>query len=247
MRNAAIWRPSKYVYRDSALRATSDRAFLAPQSRIIADLVARFYGECFCDKAAGDLLDVGCGLVPLYGAYAEYVDSVTAIDWPSSYHGQNCTDVFVDLRTGLPFHSRSFDTVLISDVLEHLPDPELMWSEASRVLRDGGRVIGNTPFLYCLHEEPNDYFRFTRYAIENAVRTSGMTLESISPVGGYVEVLGDMLSKGLAKVPGIGPGMASLTASIVLRFARSTAGQRLTAQTSAKFPLGYFFCAMKAC
>ena len=146
----------------------------------------------------------------------------------------------------MPFHLSFFEAVLISNVLEHLPDPELMWIEAFRVLRDGGRVIGNTPFLYCLHEEPNDYFRFTRYAIENAVRTSGMTLESISPVGGYIEVLGDILAKGLAQVPGVGPGIASLTAAMVLRFARSTAGQRLTARTSAKFPLGYFFCAIKA-
>ena len=36
---------SGHIHRGSALRATSDRAFLAYQSWVIADLVARFYGE----------------------------------------------------------------------------------------------------------------------------------------------------------------------------------------------------------
>lgn len=54
-------------------------------------------------------------------------------------------------RTGygqaIPFDSNSFDTVVVSEVLEHLTDETLAQTlnEIERILKPGGRVIGTVP------------------------------------------------------------------------------------------------------
>jgi SAM-dependent methyltransferase len=45
----------------------------------------------------------------------------------------------------LPFDAGSFDVVLVVDVLEHVADPRHLLTEASRVLRPGGRMVAFVP------------------------------------------------------------------------------------------------------
>ena len=60
----------------------------------------------------------------------------------------------------LPFGDSSFDHVFRSTVLEHVPYPQLVAQEISRVLRPGGTACIQSPFLEAIHDE-HDYFRFT--------------------------------------------------------------------------------------
>lgn len=245
MRNSLDWQPTKFVREKGRLRASSDRALLAPQSRIVADLVAQAYAEALPQHARGDLIDLGCGLVPLYGEYSSHVSSVVTADWPMSHHPQPYTDVFLDLGNSLPLGDSTFDTVILSDVLEHVPRPEYLWSEVCRLLRAGGKIIGNTPFLYPIHEEPHDFFRYTEYGIRNSVDFAGMRLEGLVAVGGYVDLMGDLLAKGLAQGGAIGRALAVLTARTILGFSRTSVGRRARERSSSKFPLGYLFIASK--
>ena len=61
----------------------------------------------------------------------------------------------------LPFLSNSFDACLACAVLEHVMDPQRCVSEIERVLRPGGYVFAETPFLQPVHMGAYDFTRFT--------------------------------------------------------------------------------------
>lgn len=61
----------------------------------------------------------------------------------------------------LSLRDESVGTVLLLEILEHLPEPQRALAEAHRVLRDDGLLLLSVPFTYRLHGFPSDYWRFT--------------------------------------------------------------------------------------
>lgn len=61
--------------------------------------------------------------------------------------------------------SDSFDTIVMTEVLEHLYNPFLAVDQLYRICKPGGVVIASTRFVFPYHEEPYDYFRYTIYGI----------------------------------------------------------------------------------
>lgn len=59
-------------------------------------------------------------------------------------HAPSAKLVVGDLES-LPFPDASFSTILLTEILEHLPNPKIMLSEIWRVLQPGGVIIGSTP------------------------------------------------------------------------------------------------------
>jgi SAM-dependent methyltransferase len=74
-------------------------------------------------------------------------------------------DVIADAHH-LPFRDGTFDSVIASQVFEHLHSPWVAAAELDRVVNGSGTVIVTVPFLYGLHEEPHDYFRFTEWGLK---------------------------------------------------------------------------------
>ncbi|MGI8901495.1 MAG: class I SAM-dependent methyltransferase, partial [Nocardioides sp.] len=56
---------------------------------------------------------------------------------------------------------RTFDVVICEQVLEHIPDPWVGARTLYDLCRPGGHVIVSTPFLIKVHNEPDDFWRFT--------------------------------------------------------------------------------------
>ena len=243
MQNASSWQPSKYVVRAGRLRAAKGKAELSPGSRLVADLVAAEYDRALKLHARGRLLDMGCGKVPLYEAYRNQVSAIECIDWGNSLHESGHLDQVCDLSGTIPYDDGSFDTIILSDVLEHLPEPMICWREMSRLLSPGGKVILNVPFYYPLHEEPHDFYRYTEFALRRFAEATGFKMVELKPVGGAVEILADVTSKLLAsaKLGAPAVGLQSLAA----RFSRSSLGNRAMLKTARRFPLGYFMVAEK--
>jgi SAM-dependent methyltransferase len=63
--------------------------------------------------------------------------------------------------TRMPFLDETFDLVICEAVLEHVPNPQAIVSEINRVLRPGGQVYVEVPFLQGFHADPHDYQRYT--------------------------------------------------------------------------------------
>jgi SAM-dependent methyltransferase len=57
--------------------------------------------------------------------------------------------------------SSYFDTILATEVLEHLYDPRQAVREMFRLLKDDGVCVLSTRFIHPIHGVPNDYYRFT--------------------------------------------------------------------------------------
>jgi SAM-dependent methyltransferase len=246
MRYEAEWRPSKYVLRRGRLRASSDTRMVAAGSWLIADLVAECYWSARSWLRPGRVLDLGCGSVPLYEVYRPIATSIVCLDWPGTLHERKHVDCFTDLNRGVPVADRSCDTALLSDVLEHVYDHRLVLEEIARVLKPDGVLVMNTPFLYRIHEAPHDYFRYTEFALRRMLETAGFHVAELRPVGGILEVVGDLLGKVTARIPVIG----GFVATQVQRTIRFAAGSRLLGRSMVRsgtvFPLGYFIVASRS-
>jgi SAM-dependent methyltransferase len=230
--------------RRDRLRATTNQVELAAGSRLVADLVAASYDRALREHARGRLLDMGCGKAPLYLAYKDRVTDVQCIDWANGLHGTNYLDKVCDLGGAIPYADGAFDTIILSDVLEHLAEPTNCWREMSRLLVPGGKVILNVPFYYPVHEAPHDFYRYTEFALRRFAENSGFEVIELTSVGGALEILADIISKLFAgaKLKPMAIGIQALA----LPLARSKVGRRIAKRTSERFPLGYSMVAVKA-
>jgi SAM-dependent methyltransferase len=245
MRNRNAWKPSKYVRRNGRLAASRDEAEVGVASRLIADVAARFYDENLKLHAKGRLLDLGCGMVPLYDAYRDYVTDNICIDWGNSNHKNGYLDFEADLTKELPFSEGEFDTIILSDVLEHIPEPERLCREIARVLSPSGKLLMNVPFYYMIHEEPNDYHRYTEFALRRLMDRSGLQLLQLRTMGGAPEVMLDVFSKNVMHMPVAGVPIATISHWVTSAFVHTSVGRRISLATARNFPLGYFLIAMK--
>jgi SAM-dependent methyltransferase len=213
--------------------------------RFIADLVASQYDVYLPRYARGRLVDLGCGKVPFYAAYRDYADEVICVDWANSANKSEHLDYECDLSQTLPFHNSEFDTILLSDVLEHIPEPEGLWQEMNRILSTDGVVLLNVPFFFRLHEEPYDYYRYTEHALRRFAEKHGFEVLILQSVGGSPEVFTDLLGKHVRFVPAIGPKLVDLVHTATHAFLATSLGKKVSQSTSHTFPLGYFMVARK--
>lgn len=104
----------------------------------------------------GRTLDVGAGT----GKYASLIRE-TATEYLATDVTQGPKIDVVASAEKLPFPDASFDTVVCTQVMEHLPHPWIAATEMARVLRPGGHVIVTAPFMQGSHADPSDFFRYT--------------------------------------------------------------------------------------
>ena len=101
--------------------------------------------------------------------------------------------------TRMPFRDASFDTVLCSEVIEHIPRADVHLGELARLVRPGGLLILGTPdysrrrwvFLEWLYGKvfPNGYVKehinhYTRSGLQAELERMGLRVEGLRYVGG---------------------------------------------------------------
>jgi SAM-dependent methyltransferase len=240
MRNEAGWKPTKFALRGERLIAGPSAS---AGSWLNTQLVAENYGSRIARYARGRLLDLGCGTAPLYAAYRPHVAQIVCVDWAGSVHADSYVDVPHDLNEPLPFGSGEFDTVIFSDVLEHVKRPSEVLAEIRRVLAPSGVMLLNVPFFYWLHEQPHDYYRYTEHSLRWMAETAGFQVLELEPFGGGPAVLADIVGKHLQQVPVVGRGSARALQRLTHRLLGIRAVSRGLAASRQRFPLGYFLIA----
>jgi SAM-dependent methyltransferase len=93
----------------------------------------------------------------------------------------------------MPIESESFECAFGTEVLEHCPNPEVVMKEVHRVLKPGGVFFFTVPFLWNLHEVPNDEYRYTPFSLERHLKNSGFTDITIKATGGWHASMAQML------------------------------------------------------
>lgn len=245
MKNKGNWTPSKFVFRKGKLISSRNSQEVSIGSRLITDIIASYYQLYIPKYATGKLIDLGCGKVPLYEAYKNYIIDNKCVDWENTLHKNEFLDYECDLTKKLPFTDGEFDTIILSDVLEHIPHPEGLWQEMSRILVLKGKAFVNVPFYYGLHEIPYDFYRYTEYALRYFANQTGFDVIVLEPIGGTPEVLADILAKHLRFFPIIGTSLALIIQYVTAAFVRTTFGKKISEKTSPFFPLGYFLIVEK--
>lgn len=146
------------------------------------------------DFSEQKILDVGCGIKP-YEKLFLHTSSYTGIDIQGGGHRDNkkTPDKFYD-GINVPFNDNFFDSVIATEVLEHILEPQQLLSEMTRVLKPGGTIFITMPFVWAEHEVPYDFQRFTRYKLEQMFRTVGLSEVIVSETTGIFRVCGQLLS-----------------------------------------------------
>jgi SAM-dependent methyltransferase len=110
-------------------------------------------------------------------------------------------DVLGDLAA-LPFRDAAFDATLNIVTLEHVREPARVVAELARVLAPGGRVLIIAPHEWEEHQQPHDYFRYTRYGLRYLLDQAGFREMDVQPVGGFFRLLSRRLWNALQFFPG---------------------------------------------
>lgn len=237
MKNIDLWKPSKFVPTSKGWIPSPDRKEVGIGSRFVAAVQITNYISCIRTYASGKLLDLGCGKVPYYGIYRELVSENICVDWNDNQHLESA----LDLNKELPFPDERFDTILCTDVLEHIINPSGLFAEMTRILQPGGNIILCVPFFYGLHEEPHDYYRYTEHCLRNFGDVNGLEILFLESYGGAPEIILDIFAKMLSSHL----FLSALHLCLSLKFVRSRMGISISKWTKKRFPLGYCFVARK--
>lgn len=155
-----LFRIEDYIAAPAVAPRKALSAFLPSPSINVAGLRVLERMRSLLDiQRSSSILVIGGGtqrvwLDPLLGAGSERRVIYTDIDVGAD------VDLFCDGHD-LPFVDASFDAVVTTAVLEHVLYPERVASEIARVLKPGGLLYSEMPFMQQVHEGAYDFTRYT--------------------------------------------------------------------------------------
>jgi SAM-dependent methyltransferase len=157
--------------------------------------IDKFVESSFFDVEPGHLiLDAGAGECRFKDKLKGKLRYI-AVDttWGDQDWDYSKIDVMSHLES-LPFASRVFDSIICTQVLEHVSEPQLVLNELSRTLKEDGMICLTAPQGWGVHQPPHDYFRFTNYGLSHLLEKAGFAEISVIPSCGYFGYLANRLT-----------------------------------------------------
>ena len=129
----------------------------------------------FNEILQGEILDVGCGL----GHYLNFQLGARGVDI-NPINVSDCLgrglEASVMLANILPFEDRSFNAVLLDNVLEHIAEPFPLISEIKRVLRPDGILLIGVPGLRGMAHDPDHKVAYDEISLAALANASGFSI-----------------------------------------------------------------------
>jgi SAM-dependent methyltransferase len=147
--------------------------------------------------AKGNLLDIGCGNKPYESLFTTYVTKYVGCDIVQS--DQSKVDVICEANK-IPLSNDQFETIFSTQTIEHVFDHKGLVNEAFRLIKPGGYFILSGPMYWPLHEEPYDFYRFTKHGFRQILVDSGFEISEIKENGGKWALFGQVLIHTFPKV-----------------------------------------------
>lgn len=142
-------------------------------------------GRILRERSRGRVLEVGARTSPYRADInADRYEVLDYIDGEGVDHVQDIHQT--------TFPDASFETVVATEVFEHLYHPHRAAEEIRRILVPGGWLIGSTRFSYHYHDEPHDYFRYTIHGLRYVLRDYSDV--EIIPLGSRLTAILDLLT-----------------------------------------------------
>lgn len=163
------------------------------KSFLVYHYLIKSLSEAIEKYATGNVLDIGCGNKP-YRHLFKNIDSYTGCD--KYQNDSNTVDILCN-ATAIPLEDDAFETIICTQVIEHIADNKLLLKEAHRLLRKHGILILSGPLYWPVHGEPNDYFRFTKYGFVHLLEECGFSITEIKENGGAWATAGQAFAHGL--------------------------------------------------
>ena len=115
--------------------------------------------------------------------FSNFVKGKSKFHYSNKISNKKLKIFYSDLTKKLKISSQKYNNVLFFNVLEHLPEYKLVFSEIFRIIKKGGSFIGSVPFIYQIHAAPNDYFRFSKQFLESNLKKYGFKKAKVKALG----------------------------------------------------------------
>lgn len=150
-------------------------------------------------KSSDLILDVSCGENPYYheGIKAKII----------------CTDLrqtkkthFTGNAMRLPVKKEKFDGIININSLYYYNDPSMAAESFSHSLKKNGKLVLMMPFIYPIHDAPDDKYRFTKYGIIELLKDD-FEIKSIKAIGGIFNLPAVFFHSLIKGIPLMAPKM----------------------------------------
>jgi SAM-dependent methyltransferase len=140
----------------------------------------------------GKVLDIGGTKNNKRGNFRPVLDNV--ISWQYVNSNPDTQPDFCCDAAGIPAKDGSFDTIIMTELLEYVTDVQAVLNEAYRLLSPNGICLVSVPFLNPVHGDNFiDRQRFTALKLKELCSTAGFGIVSIEPMGALFSVVYDFL------------------------------------------------------
>ena len=127
--------------------------------------------------------------------FCQYDGSGDGVGLHSGNWDAGGVDIVCDINK-IPVNDNSFDNILCSEVLEHVPDPVATIKELTRILNKGGRLILTAPFSCPVHQAPFYYTAgLSKYWYLYNLKMLGYEIIDIKPNGSFYTLLAQELRR----------------------------------------------------
>jgi SAM-dependent methyltransferase len=139
------------------------------------------------------VLDAGAGSCPYKKFFIHANYESTDFDDIFDKQSKRLHD-FICSLDDIPKPDNSYDVIISTQVLEHVPEPQKVITEFYRILKPKGKLFLTAPQGWGIHGEPYHFFNFTRFGLELLFNRAGFRVVFIKPRGGIFWYLAHRIS-----------------------------------------------------